>query len=573
MRTRALRRPGGDRAGAVALEATAVLGLGLLAAVATTWPLALDLGTRVHNSSDAPFQAWTIDWVQRALTTGGPLWDANIYAPNDNTLAYSDSLLCLAVPLLPLRWLGAGPVTQLNVALLLGMATSAAGGYLLGRVVTRSPAVGALVGVAFAFGPFGTASASQVHSTIHVGVAVTGAAAWWLADRAERDRPLLAPAVLLGGSLAWMASVSFYPGAYAVVTTLVVLAVRWRALGRRGARAALASLAAVAVVAGLLLLPYLEVVSEDRAFVQSRRDVAGLGVDLLRVEDRLEVLGPVLGTEAIFPLPAFPGVTLLLLAAVGLVSGLRAGPERRPVVVLSVVLLGVGLLLGLGTSDEGWRTWSPYGLLFDHVPGVSTLRGAARAWIIGLLGLGLLAGLGAVAVGTWLGRRLAGRLRPSLRGRLVPFVAGVAVLAVLVEGFASWEDRPTVAVSAVDRALADEPREGGVLYLPALVEGPLAFPTTFGQVENVYGSTAHHRRMPNGYSGLVPEEWPALSERMRALPSAPTLRELADLDVVFVVVRTEVAGTPWEPLLEPDRAGPLKLLGRYDGDLLYELPT
>ena len=61
------------------------------------------------------------------------------------------------------------------------------------------------------------------------------------------------------------------------------------------------------------------------------------------------------------------------------------------------------------------------------------------------------------------------------------------------------------------------------LYLPAFVPGPLEFATTFGQVSNVYGTTAHHRRTPNGYSGLRPEEWLALSERMRALPSPTAL--------------------------------------------------
>jgi hypothetical protein len=151
-------------------------------------------------------------------------------------------------------------------------------------------------------------------------------------------------------------------------------------------------------------------------------------------------------------------------------------------------------------------------------------------------------------------------------------VALVAVTGVVAEGWQPRDDRPRIEVSAVDRALAAEPAPGGVLYLPAFVPGPLALATTFGQLDNVYGTTAHHRRTPNGYSGLAPEEWPAISSRMRALPSPAALEELRSIGVRFVVVRWSVAGTPWEPLLDPGRAAPLVLRGRHGDDLLYELP-
>src|SRR5687768_13806724 len=114
------------------LEALLVLVVAAVAAVVVTWPLVTELDTMVADPADGPFQAWTIDHVQWALGGNGPLWDANIFAPNRHTLAYSDSLLGLAVPLLPLRWAGLDPVAQLNVALLVGMATSAGGGYLFG---------------------------------------------------------------------------------------------------------------------------------------------------------------------------------------------------------------------------------------------------------------------------------------------------------------------------------------------------------------------------------------------------------------------------------------------------------
>src|SRR4051812_25899231 len=184
-------------------------------AVAVTWPLVTKLGHVGHDAFDPRFQAWTIDWVQHKLASPGSLFDANIFAPEPHTLAYSDSLLGIAIPMLPFRWLGVSPIGQLNIALLLSFATTFASGYLFGRVVTRSIVVGALTGVAFAFGPFGSVSSGVIHATAHAGVGVAAAAAWWLADRARARRPLLAPSALLAAALVWQGAGSFFPRGHA----------------------------------------------------------------------------------------------------------------------------------------------------------------------------------------------------------------------------------------------------------------------------------------------------------------------------------------------------------------------
>ena len=88
------------------LELTIVGIAALVVAIALTWPLVTELGTSAHHPLDPPFQAWTIDWVQHKIFSPGDLFDANIYAPEQTTLAYSDSLIGVAVPLLPLHWLG-----------------------------------------------------------------------------------------------------------------------------------------------------------------------------------------------------------------------------------------------------------------------------------------------------------------------------------------------------------------------------------------------------------------------------------------------------------------------------------
>ena len=549
----------------LAREVALAFAVALVVAVASTWPLARHLTTMVDNATDALFQAWTIEHVQWALSTGAPLWDANIFAPNESTLAYSDNLLGLAVPMLPLRWLGMNPIGRLNVALLLGMAASAAAAYAFGRVVTGRRLTGAVTAAAFVFGPFAFSSTSHLHTAVKPGIAVAATAAWVLADRARAGGRLLGPSVLLVAAIAWQTSVSFYPGAYALGAAVLVLLLRWQDLGRDGTRAAGVALVAGVAAMGLLALPYAAVLAEGRDFVQARDEVANLGADFTAAPPR-SVWGSVFESDS-FSFPAFPGVALLGLSAVGLVAGLRGPAPVRRATLAGAVLVAVGAFLALGTASSGWRSYSPYGLLFDHVPGFSVIRAAARAWAIGLLGAGILAGTGCAA--------LVDAVAPRRRQVATVVLASLAVAALLVEGHVPWDDRPRVTVSAVDRALADDPRPGGVVYLPLLQtdEPALAVATTFGQVANVYGTTAHHRTTPNGYSGLAPDEWPAFSSRMRALPASPALDELRAIGVRFVVVRAAAAGTAWAPLLDPAGAGPLRLVGRHDDDLLYELPA
>jgi hypothetical protein len=550
------------------LEATVVVVAAAAAAITTTWPLVLHLGDMAENATDSLFQAWTIDHVQWAVTGHGSLYDANIFSPNKHTLAYSDTLLGLAIPLLVLRWAGLGPVAQLNVALLLGLTASAAAGYLFGRVVSGRWEVGVLTGAAFSFGPYQAVSIPHVHAVTHPGVALAATGTWWVADRVargERGRQLQGPLVLVVLAVVWQVSMSVYPGSYAVGAVLLVALVRWRDLGARGAAALGGALAVCAAAALVLALPYLAVLREGRNFVQSIDEVAILGADFLRAAPNLTIWGGHLGNDYLPP-PAFPGATLLVLGVWGAVAGWRAGGRRRRTVVTALVFLAVGAFLALGTAGEGWRAWSPYRLLFEHVPIFRSLRAAYRSWVIGLLGLGLLAGEGAVSAGRVL-RRIGGT-------RIVAVVAVLAGVAVVAEGHESWADRPHVSVSRVDRALAKDPRPGGVLYLPMLLpaDDPASFAASYEQAQNVFGTTAHHRRTPNGYSGIVPKEFVTRSARMRSLPSAATLRELRDIDVRFVVVRASARGTVWEPLLDPARAAPLELVGRYGDDLLYRVP-
>jgi hypothetical protein len=536
-------------------EGLVVAGVALVLAVVMTWPFVLSLDHRAHDRIDPLFQAWTIDWVQHALGSDDRLWDANIFAPNARTLTYSDSLLGLSVLLLPARWAGLSPIGVHNVGVLLAYAASAVAGYVFGRVATRSVVVGACTGVVYAFGTYNAFLAQHLQVLFHPGPALAAAAMWRLADRCDERRSLWPSLVALTAVIAVQGTVSVYTLAITLVAAATVALVRVRALGRTGLLAAGGAVGAAAV----LLLPALWPYVQTRGVRSSGYDLAAFGLsgaDFLATGERSTFWGSTLGAS-LATQPTFPGLVLPALAGVGLLRGrVRA---HRQVIVGAVCLVVAGAVVAVGTSDGGWRQFAPYRLVYELVPGGDALRATARFWLVGLLGLGVLAGLGVEHLRS---RVLASTRRPVL-GALT--AAGCCV-ALLVEGHASWTGLPEIEIPAADEVLAAMPQEGGVLYLPVDVDGF----GRFHQAEIVYRTTAHHRKTPNGYSGTTPDSFRALEDRVASLPAPAAIEHVRGLGVRYIVLLED--GGAWEHLRDPDEADPLRVIGEFGGELLLEVP-
>jgi hypothetical protein len=127
----------------------------VLLAVVMTWPLAANLRSAVTDPGDPFINVWILDWDWWA-TLHAPLrlFDANIFFPARDTLAFSEHLYGLAMLLFPLRAVGMAPLTAFNVGMLLGFAFSGYAACRLGRSVTGSTAGGIAAGIFFAFMPF-----------------------------------------------------------------------------------------------------------------------------------------------------------------------------------------------------------------------------------------------------------------------------------------------------------------------------------------------------------------------------------------------------------------------------------
>ena len=504
-----------------------------LATLVLTWPTARVLASHVVDRQDPLLNTWIMAWeAHQLLQAPLRLFDANIFFPYRNTLAFSEILLSITVLILPLRWAGLSALSAYNLAFLLAFFSTALGGYLLATALTGRRAAGFLAAVAFAFHPYRYGHLSQIQ------LLATG----WLPltllylDRClEGRRPLARQAALLSLFFVLQALASFY-AAFFAATACLVYAVGWHLVRRtwpsRQATkwVALAAAGAVAVLSPFAW-PYV-VVNRTLGAAWTLQDNEQFSASLqayLYAPPKTLVWGPLTQRFAYIYGPCcppdylFPGVTLLVLSGVAL---WRARDRRRWVYAALVL---VGFLLSLGPTlhvRAGVSTGIPlpYRWLFLYVPGFQAMRAPVRWALLVTLGLSVLAAWGA-----------ARRKWTTWGATLLVLVEFAAVPIRLVEAprppeVVLWlaQQPPTRIVELP--LVADRPHE------PVPADQPRRAWEVSRLLESQYFSTWYWHVTPDGYSGYIPPRHGDWAREMRTFPSARSLATLDTLGVQYVIV-------------------------------------
>src|SRR5215510_6113325 len=103
-----------------------------------TWPLAPRLGSvgRIDNN-DGQLSIWNVAWVARTLVVDPVhVFDANIFYPHTNTLAYSENNLGAGILAIPAYWTTKNALAAHNGAVLLSLMLSATGMFYLVHLLT-----------------------------------------------------------------------------------------------------------------------------------------------------------------------------------------------------------------------------------------------------------------------------------------------------------------------------------------------------------------------------------------------------------------------------------------------------
>ncbi|MCC7415672.1 MAG: hypothetical protein IT176_00915 [Acidobacteria bacterium] len=530
-----MTRRGARRAAALLFAALAVW---------ATWPLALHLTEAVPSDLGDPLLgAWILGWdADRARHLLRGLWNAPIYFPYRHTLAFSEHLLGIALPVAPLVWLAGTPIPAYNVAFIGSFLLAAFGMYLLVEELSDRRDAALLAGLIFGFSPARLAQIS------HLQVLMSG---WMPIALLCLHRYLRRPSGrALAGFTACFLVQAFSNGYYlyflALAAAIVLLA--HAADHPREARslAGPLALAGAAIVAALapIALVYLDV-RQTYGLLRSELDVTTFGADLgayLRgpgaASARLDLwrwlpsVARPLGPEG----ELFPGLAALALAAAGFwpsrARGHGPGDHRASAPPRAYAAMAVAAaLLSLGIRPAAWGVALPFGgiymWLFEHLPGFDGLRVPARLSVLVLLAIAVAAGFGFT------------RLTASLGRKARVALAALLGIAIALEGIPHALPLAEVGRGGrPDRAAYTWVRDheaGAVLELPAGALDARNRAALYG-----YQTLFHRHPIVNGFSGydsplqaLVGGIGSPLLDIERFTPALRMLRRIGVRTIVF----------------------------------------
>jgi hypothetical protein len=540
--------------------ALAGVGLALLA----TWPLVLHMGSRISPDLGDPVRtSWQVAWVGHAmLHSPGSLFDANAFYPHPLSLAFSDSLLGYG----PAAFFGSGTVGALvryNVLYLFAWSLCFLSAYLLTRELGVGRWGGAAAGVAFAYAPYRVTEAGHLHVISSGGIPL----ALFLLLRGYRrsSRGLVIAGWLVA---AWQISLGFTLGlqfSYLLAALAVLAALYWWRAGRAGAPAdsnadgmappagsaadgkptssprptlprqmVVVTLIGMAVVGAITVYearPYLKVANEYPTAKRTIREVktysSGPAAFLAAsTENRIWASATSFARDDVHSKNEsvlFPGLTIFVLALIGLSTGLYTRRLRWSLAA-GVVICGV-LALGLGLTGAGY----PYRLMFDYAPGWDGVRVPGRVFTMATLFLALLAGAGA----QWLvalARTRGAMVSAFWRDGLPVLVGGVLLVGLFGEG-AGHMSTPVVPQPA--RAEIGLP--GPILDLP-----------TDGAADRVwqYFSTEGFPKIVDGNSTFDIPQMDDLRGGMNGFPDKSSIEKLRYYGIKTVVLHTRLPTLP-----------------------------
>ncbi len=515
--------PAGTTARARELLAIAAIAVALT--IVMTWPLATGLGhlgRTGDTDADGQYSIWNVAWVARTLIADPVhLYDANIYSPHKRTLAYSEANLVEGVLGVPVWWLTNNPWLTLNVVMLFAFASGYAGAYLLLRHLSGDARAAAIAAILYAFCPFVFAHLPHIQLLMTGGIPLS-----LLLFHRLADAPSVRRGLELGAVLALQALSCAYYGIFAGLAigyaALVVAASRrvwrnvdyWRAI-------AVAGMTSILIVTPFFV-PYLRV-RDETGFARTIEEAAKWAANPQSyLASAAHAHGWLLAyanshferwTEVLFP-----GLSALILGAIGLVAGARARSGRgRETAVLYGSLAAIAFWASLGPQAGLYR-------LLYYLPAFSFLRAPSRIGIVVVLCLAVLASL---AVASLL------RAVPRRWQLLTAVALGVAAVCDVFVAPLSFAEAPALARPYA--VLAKLPR-GVVAEFPFYGER-IAYPL---HSQYMLFSTSHWMPLVNGYSDVIPDDFRPTATILDSFPSRDAFTVLAHHRVRYVGIHWDM---------------------------------
>lgn len=545
----------------------------ILLTVVMTYPWSFQMSSLIHASADAFFVSWTLAWDVHMLQKSPlEIFNANIFYPHKNTLAYSEHLIGNAFFAWPIISLTNNPILAYNVLTFLFFVLGGYFAYLLVYYFTRNIPTSILAGVIFGFNPFRFIHFSQLHLQVAFFFPLLLLILHYLV-KTQKTKYFIAFIfffILLG----------YMSGQYFLIMTIVVpaflifyFAVFQKSFPKRKFLIKMGS-SLLIIFLGVLpgAYPYFRL-SQEIDYIRTYAMINAFSPTLRDYLAFSPILRPLLWEPFIFETTLYTGFTVFLLFIASLVFLIKKFSHQQKFVYtaalyffigFSCFLLSFGVLIRLNQNDQG--IIGPYMLLYQFIPGFDMLRALGRFWVVVLLSLSVIIG---IAVGQYFQR---------VRKRLITFgITALLLILVIIEYL--WippfkhlplqEAKTGNDIPVVYQWLADQKDETVILELP--IEAGVNEIAKF-----MYYSTYHWKKLVNGYSGYFPQDYLRLEKELiqKTLPPE-TIEKLKALGINYLIVHRGLSdefdqNNPFDYLAT---LKDLVLVRDFGNDLVYELKS
>jgi len=483
-----------------------------------TFPLVFHMAGSVPGDLGDPlYFCWALDWNVKSIVRGfSHYWDANIYYPNDASLAYNEHALGLSLLVLPVALLFKNPLITYNSAFLLSFILSGFGAYLLVKYLTNNRSAAVIAGVIFAFSPY------RFARIYHLNILSSE----WLPFiflclhryfSTKKFKDLLLCAVFFMLQVATSYNVSVYL-AVIIIPLLFFLIIKHASFADKKTLFELALTGAVCFILLLpLVLPYIRLDAMEGT-KRSIYEVINFSPDI-RAYFSTHVINRLYGKITAKYWRAegclFPGGIVIIMTVWLFVMYVRGKSEKAGYTGFYFLLCAWAVLLSLGpVIHYGGKALmeSPYILLYRLFPGMSGVRVPSRFGIFVVLSLSVLAGYAA--------------------DRLIKEKNKTMITALIIGGLLVEYNSVPLPLAKTGKAI-----DPAYEWLARDRDGYpiIEFPFS-SDFEYMFASTRHDKHIFNGNPGRTPLNYPAIKEVVSSFPSEKSADMLRVLGVKYILI-------------------------------------
>ncbi len=512
-----------------------------LSAIYITYPLLFHLGDYVTALGDELVIAWIQNWVIHALTTNPPgLFEANLYFPYHNTLAFSETFIVTSILALPLRMFTGEPIITVNFTLISSLVLLGFSIYLLSYYLTRDFFTSLLAGILVIFSPavLDKATHLQILSIYWVPLSILFFIKFIKSQRAKD---------LIISLLFFLLQTynSFMPGYFILFSFFIIFIFTWLNNKKQTKKLVTKRNLFILTFSFLLLIPIVipyYKVSKEFNYTRDIRDSIHLALqpeDLLysspltRIQKKLLSLPFNQQSQNNEFKPGYVGFIFTILIIISIYYFIKNHKKPNKQLQNFITIAFTGLILSFGpalhlgrqTIHDPFPIPLPYALFYYILPGFQGFRNSARWEMLFILAI-------SIAIAIMLQEFFE---KKSIITKSIIYT--LLIIATIIEfNFPMHFERVTQRKDfpQVYSWLATTPKDTAVIIMPIY-----NWSSTYAgeEMKREYFSTINFRQTVNGYSGFSPPPWQKLLTTLHQdFPGDNSINILKDLGVNYIIV-------------------------------------